>query len=95
VGPIVKISGKISAMLGEDDAADSVGMWGFACHKCRENNPFIDKPGVTICEIESPVDTPETRTYRCRFCHASNEVTMGKTRWRRLDELMKKHGVRS
>lgn len=73
--------------------ADHVGLWGFSCYNCGETNPFIDKPNVTICEIEGPIDTPETRTYSCKRCGFSNEVTMGESAWRRLADLKKRHGA--
>lgn len=79
--------------MSELGAADHVGLWGFSCYNCREKNAFINKANVTICEIEAPFDTPETRTYPCTRCGSRNEVTMGKSAWRRLEELKKKHGV--
>jgi hypothetical protein len=79
--------------MSEFGAADHVGLWGFSCYNCREANPFIDRPNVTICEIEAPFDTPETRTYSCKRCGSPNEVTMGRSAWRRLEDLKKKHGA--
>jgi hypothetical protein len=76
-----------------EESALSAGLHGFKCYNCHHNNPFIDRPSVIICEIESPGDPPETRTYTCRACSRSNEVTMGKSAWERLAALQKKHGV--
>ena len=63
---------------------------GFRCHQCDRTSPLIDEAVGILCEIDKGIEgTPETRTYYCKFCAATNEVTLDKAQWRGLDRMEK------
>jgi DNA-directed RNA polymerase subunit RPC12/RpoP len=55
----------------------------FTCYKCKEESKYLNRHTTLLMEMMTldRLTRPETRTYKCTHCGASNEIMMQAMEW--------------